>query len=106
MAVNIAKMSRKELEVLQIDIEKTLVQLAKTEKKEAKKAAEEAAAKYGFTLADLTGASGKVRVNKAPVAPKYANPKDASQTWSGRGRQPQWFKDAVAGGKTPEKMEI
>ncbi|MEO9895453.1 MAG: H-NS histone family protein [Paracoccaceae bacterium] len=106
MAVNIAKLSRKELEVLKVDIEKTLVQLEKTERKEAKKAAEDAAAKFGFTLSDLTGASGKVRINKAPVAPKYANPGDESQTWSGRGRQPQWFKDAVASGKTPEKMEI
>ena len=106
MAVNIAKMSRKELEVLKVDIEKALVQLAKTEKKEAKKAAEDAAAKFGFTLAELTGAQGKVRVIKAPVAPKYANPSDAAQTWSGRGRQPQWFKEADASGKTPEKMEI
>ena len=106
MAVNIARMSRKELEVLKVDIEKALVQLAKTEKKEAKKAAEDAAAKFGFTLAELTGAQGKVRAIKAPVAPKYANPGDASQTWSGRGRQPLWFKEAVASGKTPEKMEI
>lgn len=106
MAINIENMSRKELEKLQIEIEKTLVQLAKTEKKEAKLAAEKAAAKFGFTLAELTGTSGKARASKAPVAPKYANPKDESQTWSGRGRQPQWFKDALESGKTPEKMEI
>ncbi|MCK5549998.1 MAG: H-NS histone family protein, partial [Hyphomicrobiaceae bacterium] len=25
------------------------------------------------------------------VAPKYANPDDPSQTWTGRGRRPRWL---------------
>ncbi len=105
MAIDLSKLSRKELEKLQSDVEKTLRDLSKVELKEAKKAAEKAAAKYGFTLNELTGGGGK-GAKKQAAAPKYANPSDASQTWSGRGRQPQWFKDAIAAGKTPEKMEI
>lgn len=105
MAIDLSKMSRKELEKLQADVEKTLRDLSKTELKEAKKAAEKAAAKFGFTLSELTGTSGKSG-KKASAAPKYANPDDATQTWSGRGRQPQWYKDAIAAGKAPEKMEI
>ncbi len=27
---------------------------------------------------------------RKPVAPKYRNPHDASQTWTGRGRKPKW----------------
>ena len=29
------------------------------------------------------------------VAPKYRNPSDPSETWSGRGRQPLWFAEAI-----------
>ena len=40
------------------------------------------------------------------VAPKYRNPDDAEQTWSGRGRKPRWFLDQIAAGKTPEDIAI
>lgn len=105
MAIDLTGMSRKELEKLQADVEKTLRDLSKTELKEAKKAAEKAAAKFGFTLNELTGSAGK-GAKKQASAPKYANPEDPSQTWSGRGRQPQWYKDAISAGKSPEKLEV
>ena len=33
-----------------------------------------------------------------PLAPKYRNPDDPTQTWKGTGRQPQWLKVALAQG--------
>ena len=33
------------------------------------------------------------------VAAKYRNPDDAEQTWSGRGKRPRWFNDALKAGK-------
>ena len=33
------------------------------------------------------------------VAPKYRNPANAEQTWSGRGKRPRWFNDALKAGK-------
>lgn len=36
--------------------------------------------------------------------PKYAG--NGGQTWSGRGPQPNWVKDALAGGKTLEELAI
>jgi DNA-binding protein H-NS len=41
-----------------------------------------------------------------PVAPKYRNPKDPSQTWAGRGLQPRWLKEAVKSGKKLESFLI
>ncbi len=32
--------------------------------------------------------------------PRYRDPGNASQTWSGRGRQPSWIVDALAAGLT------
>jgi DNA-binding protein H-NS len=54
----------------------------------------------------VTAADGSTIGGRAVVAPKYRNPKDASQTWSGRGGQPQWIKDHVAAGGSEEDRLI
>jgi DNA-binding protein H-NS len=33
------------------------------------------------------------------VVPKYRNPKDKSETWSGRGKQPRWLTAQLKAGK-------
>lgn len=43
---------------------------------------------------------------RKPVAPKYRNPADAEQTWTGRGRQPKWIKDVIESGGSLEDMLI
>jgi DNA-binding protein H-NS len=43
---------------------------------------------------------------KGPVAPKYRNPKDPSQTWAGRGLQPLWIRDAIKSGKKLDSFLI
>jgi DNA-binding protein H-NS len=108
MAIDLIKMSRKELESLRSEVDKALADLHKKEKKDALAAAQKAAAEFGFSLEDLTAkrAPGRPVAKGASAAPKYANPDDASQTWTGKGRQPNWFKSAVAAGKSPEDMEI
>jgi len=37
---------------------------------------------------------------------KYRNPANPDQTWSGKGRQPDWFKKATAAGKRPEDLAV
>jgi DNA-binding protein H-NS len=41
-----------------------------------------------------------------PVAPKYRNPKEPSQTWAGRGLQPLWLKEAIKSEKRLESFLI
>ncbi len=111
MKVDLKGMSRKELEKLQKDVEKALSKVSQKELKLARDAAAKAAAKHGFSLDDITTAPARKprKVAKGPktkAAPKYANPADATQTWTGKGRQPVWFKETVAAGKAPESMEI
>ncbi len=44
---------------------------------------------------------------KSTVAPKYRNPQNASQTWSGRGKRPLWFAAALRKkGVTAESLLI
>ena len=42
----------------------------------------------------------------AKAKAKYKNPDDKTQTWSGRGRQPAWFKAAIESGKSPEELSV
>lgn len=44
---------------------------------------------------------------KAAVAPKYRNPENPAQTWSGRGKRPLWFSEALKKkGVTTDSMLI
>ena len=108
MSVNLKGMSRKELTKLRDKIDAALASLKKKEIKTAREAAAKAAAAHGFSLDEITGGTARKKKagpkTKAPA--KYKNPADSTQTWTGKGRQPQWFKDAMASGKTPESLEI
>ncbi|WP_186091570.1 H-NS family nucleoid-associated regulatory protein [Burkholderia gladioli] len=48
-------------------------------------------AEYGMTERDIFG-TRRMRSAKRPIRPKYQDPK-TGQTWSGRGRPPDWIKD-------------
>ena len=50
------------------------------------------------------GAASKLKGRK--IKPKYRNPADRTQTWTGRGRQPAWVQDALRKGKTLEQLAI
>ncbi|PJI85333.1 DNA-binding protein H-NS [Yoonia maricola] len=112
MKPDLKSMTRKELEKLKTNVEKALVKLAEKEKKAARAAAEKAAASHGFSLAELTGDTAPKAVRKRKAGPKtasvpkYQNPANADQTWTGKGRQPDWFKAAIKSGTSPDAMEI
>lgn len=109
MTVDLQNLTRTELEDLKSQVEKALVDAAKKDLQAALVAAEKAVADHGYSLSDITGLSagrkGKVKV-KSNAPAKYSNPADTSQTWTGKGRQPTWFKAAISNGILPEAMEI
>lgn len=102
MAVNLSNMSYSELVALQKDVEAALKDFEKRKKKEALAAAQKAAQEYGFSLEEVLG-GGKPR---GKVAPRYRNPEDASQTWTGRGRKPLWVVAALNRGKSLDDLAI
>lgn len=101
--VDLDKMSMEELKSLKKDVDKAIAGYVSRKREEALKEVQAVAKKHGLSVDDLMGAKGK-RKSKAPA--RFRNPDDASQTWSGRGRQPAWYKDAVNSGKKPESLEI
>jgi DNA-binding protein H-NS len=40
------------------------------------------------------------------VRVKYRNPNNSAQQWSGRGRQPEWVKEWVEGGKSLVEIRV
>ncbi|MEL6644456.1 MAG: H-NS histone family protein [Pseudomonadota bacterium] len=101
MSYNLSSMEEKDLLKLREDIDKALKDIEKNRRDTARKAVEAAAKKHGFTLNDLVGT-----LKKSPAKPKYRNPDDPSQTWSGRGRQPTWFKEAMNAGEDISRFEV
>ncbi|MBS0589073.1 MAG: H-NS histone family protein [Proteobacteria bacterium] len=43
---------------------------------------------------------------RAPAKPKYRNPANALEIWSGRGKRPRWFNSALAAGKKEKDLLI
>jgi DNA-binding protein H-NS len=40
------------------------------------------------------------------VSPKFRNPDNPAETWSGRGRQPRWVAEQLRSGKRMEDLQI
>ncbi|WP_136637493.1 H-NS family nucleoid-associated regulatory protein [Pseudooceanicola onchidii] len=101
--VDLDSMSLDELKKLRKDADSAIRNYEDRKKKAALAELEAKAAELGFSLNDLTGATGRGRkVNP----PKYRHPDDSTLTWSGRGRQPDWYKDLVGGGTNPDDLLI
>jgi DNA-binding protein H-NS len=103
MSIDLNNMSKDELTKLIKDAEKALKTIETRRLSEAKKAAESAAKEYGFSLDELLGTPQK---KGSKSEPKYKNPADPSQTWTGKGRKPNWVNDALAAGKSLDDMKI
>jgi DNA-binding protein H-NS len=101
--LNVEKMSLEDLRALAKDIEKAIKKSEIINLKKARDAAEAAARQYGFSLLEIAGSRAS-NPKGEQVDAKYRNPDDPQQTWSGRGRQPQWFKKAIASGRAPSEM--
>ncbi|SMP29239.1 H-NS histone family protein [Shimia sagamensis] len=104
--MNLEDMSRETLIDLRAQIDIQLEKREAQRKTDALKAIEEAAEKYGFSLEELASVTGKKRGSLMKGVPKYAHPDDKTKTWTGKGRKPKWFDEALAAGITPDAMEI
>ena len=97
MAINLNKMSISELNELISD-----ARVAFAKKQEVAAQVRKLAHEHGLDISDLM-ATDKVQKTKAKksrgkVAPKYKNPANSTQTWTGRGRQPVWVAEVLVGG--------
>ncbi|RFP60538.1 H-NS histone family protein [Luteimonas weifangensis] len=118
MAIDLNRLSTKELDALINQAKKRKATLGKRKPAASVRKKLAALAKAeGYTIAELFGAAGtapKARKAAAPrkarklgkVAPKYRNPANAKETWTGRGKQPRWLAAETAKGRKLEDFLI
>src|SRR6056297_1670965 len=102
--IDLESLSREELAQLRKDIDKAIKTYEDRQRKEALAAAEAAAREKGFSLAQLTG--GAVKKPNGANPPKYRHPENPELTWSGRGRQPAWYKELIEAGHPTDDLLI
>ena len=95
-STDLEKLSLEELKQLEKDVAAAIASFEKRRRSEAIAAIEAAAKEHGYELSDLVKAEKPTGGRKQPLPPKYRHPENASKTWSGRGRQPDWVKEHLA----------
>lgn len=110
MAVQLDNLSIEELEQVISDARQRIEEKREEAVARARADIERIAASTGYSLEDLLG-MGKSRARAAaraqkPVAEKYRNPRDPSQSWSGRGKRPRWLQDLLQQGATLESLQV
>jgi DNA-binding protein H-NS len=121
MTIDVSHLSAKELKALIAQAEKQQTKVLTRPKAAAMRAKINQYVKdHGYTIEELYGTlsspspeqASKRAVRKpkkttgSKVAPKYRNPADPTETWTGRGRQPRWMAALVAQGSSPADFLI
>ncbi|WP_133479677.1 H-NS family nucleoid-associated regulatory protein [Cognatilysobacter segetis] len=124
MALDLNSMSAKELEALIAQAKKRRSVLSKRKPVATVRARlEQIARAEGYSIAELFGtrggAAGGAAAGAPPkaarkpskmagskVAPKYRNPDNESETWSGRGKQPRWLQAHTSKGRVLDDFLI
>ena len=102
--IDLEKLDLKELKALKAELDKTINGFEERKRKEALLALHEQAKSLGFSLEELTGA--RVAKQRKAAISKYAHPENKNITWSGRGRKPSWFVEALKAGKTADELAV
>ena len=104
-------MDFEELWLLHEELTKILAEKITAEKRELEKRLAQLNQPDQFgdseSAATETGSSQPQPRRKYPkVLPKYCNPLQPTETWSGRGKQPRWLVAALRSGHTLEEFKI
>jgi DNA-binding protein H-NS len=100
-ASELAALSLKELRALQERVEDAIAEREQQERADVKAKIADIASKSGFSVGELFGSGRNGKRGAADI--KFRNPKDPSQTWTGRGRKPNWI---VAAGGDAERFRV
>ena len=93
-------MSYAELSELRSQVDRLIVEKQSSEKVALRQQMADLAKDHGMSLDEVLG---KVRKGKGSVAPKYRDPKNPENTWTGRGRMPRWMVSATKGSKAKKE---
>ena len=98
-------LSLKDIKSLEQELQKAKTQARDRERKALKAKIDKLLEGTGFTIFDVYGVGGKKRGKSVSVA-RFANPDDPSDTWTGRGRKPNWVLARLKKGQKIEDFAI
>lgn len=112
--MKLASLSLNELESIQKKVNREIQKRRSKAQEEGLRKIKLIAAEYGLTSNELKGISStkisaarkKTATKRGPVAPKYRDPSNAQNTWTGRGRKPKWVEAFLNGGGRLEQITI
>lgn len=113
--MRINNLSIKQLLALKAKVDAAIEKKTGTQKKQqAAREAAKIARKFGFTLSEIVPFESDTAPKRArrtgdkrrKVSPKYQNPNEPYQKWSGRGRQPKWVIEHLDAGGTMDSILI
>lgn len=90
VAINVDKMTLKDINDLEAKLQRAKSQARERAKSDLKDKIDRLVEGSGFSIHELYGMSGRGR-GRGKSAAKYANPENKSETWTGRGRKPNWL---------------
>lgn len=93
-SVSLDSLSIADLNKLKNTIDATIVNKKQTELVELRQKVDQLINNSPFTLQEVLEA----KPERKPVKPKYKNPNDPTQMWTGRGRRPRWVEDCLHNG--------
>ena len=120
MSIDLSNLSAKELASLIRDAQKRKTVVSKRQPiTKVRAQLVKAAQKAGYSIEELFGA-GAPKATRAPrgsktaksankgtkIAPKYRDPANSGNTWTGRGRQPRWLAEYTGNGRKIEEFLI
>lgn len=111
MKPELTSLSLAELNALKADIDNHVNSRRSGEVREAYKQAEALARNVGLSLAELVEQGTPRRGRKSAssgnkVEPRYRNPENDGETWTGRGKQPRWLASAISNGASLDDFLI
>ncbi len=104
--IDLSKLSLKQLQDLVPAAQQRIEELQEEQRKQAFDKVQAAAEAVGMSPAELLKHFGVGARPKKLVKPKYRNPDNPDQTWSGRGRKPEWVVTCLDGGQELAKLAI
>ncbi len=104
--IDISTLTLRQLRTLVPAAQKRITELEEEQRQQAFDKVKAAAEAVGMSPAELLKHFGVGKRAKKPVKPKYRNPDNTEETWSGRGRKPDWVKAWLDAGKQLAALEI
>ena len=108
VSISVEKLSLRELIALEAKLKSAIATARDRERADVRTKMAALAETHGFSISELFGGirgRGATK-NKSLGIAKYANPEDKSDTWTGRGRKPNWLVARLKKGAKLSDLEI